>query len=147
MPNVTAQPSATPTNRNIPTQYSQTARTASHHVSIMVGMNCARPERNGNVYEGELRAPDRRDDEHGREDQEEALRGNEPERAGCEQEVPQCVLQARNPRQRQDQQVRQLTPRLGNALNQLEHGPLLQSSGMANEHLSHSNPPAVYVRC
>ena len=49
VPNATTHPSATPTSRNIPTQYSQTARTASHHVSIIVGMNCARPERNGNV--------------------------------------------------------------------------------------------------
>src|SRR5213594_3631998 len=71
--------------------------------------------------DGELCAPDRGDGEQSREEQEEELRGDEPQRTRGEEEIPQRVLYARNPRQRRDQQIRQLTPRFWNSLNQLEH--------------------------
>jgi hypothetical protein len=74
---------------------------------------------------GKLRAPDRGDGEQRREDQEDVFQGDEPPRTRSEEEVPQRVLQGRDPRQRRDQHVRQLTPGFGNSLNQLEHSRLL----------------------
>src|SRR5439155_27170684 len=88
-------------------------------------LRAARAE--GQRIYGELGAPDRRDSEQGREHQEEVLQDHEPQGARREEEVPERVLQARDPRQRRDQHVRQLTPRFGYLLDQLKHSPLLVS--------------------